>query len=231
MKKKAKKLLNQAIVIEFLILILVACKKVTPENTEVYDIDGNAYKTVIIGNQRWMAGNLKATKFNNGIKMREVNDNNEWTNLIYSGYCWYNNDSTLNKNSYGALYNWYAVNTGLLCPIGWHVPTNTDWVILSSSLGGVKIAGGKLKEMGTGHWITPNTGATNITGFSALPGGFRYWDHGNYGYIHQFGYWWSSTQESGLSAYFYEMGYGDSGLDFNPGGEKHFGLSVRCIKD
>ena len=111
----------------------------------VADIDGNIYNTVKIGNQAWMAENLKTTKYNNGTEIPLIVDKPAWEALMTGGYCWYNNED-VNKNIYGALYNWYAVNTGNLCPIGWHVPSYNEWDILAAYLGGVDIAGGKLKE-------------------------------------------------------------------------------------
>jgi uncharacterized protein (TIGR02145 family) len=156
------------------------------------DMDGNEYKTIEIGNQTWMAENLRTTKYNDGSSVPAVNDNSTWFNLTTDAYCWYDNDIT-KKEIYGALYNWYAVNRGNLCPAGWHVPTDQEWTVLSAYLGGESVAGGKLKETGTAHW-NPNTGATNESGFTALPGGMRgnggvFFDLGYYG-----GYWWSATE-------------------------------------
>ncbi|MBI5010148.1 MAG: fibrobacter succinogenes major paralogous domain-containing protein, partial [Bacteroidia bacterium] len=140
-------------------------------SAQVSDIDGNVYQTVTIGTQVWMKENLKTTKLNDGIALPNVIDNAAWAALTTTGYCWYNNDATTYKSTYGALYNWYAVNTGKLCPIGWHVPSDDEWTLLTTFRGGYSVAGGKLKETGTLHWTSPNTGATNETGFTALPGG------------------------------------------------------------
>jgi len=126
---------------------------------EVSDIDGNYYKTIQIGSQIWMAENLKTTRYNDGSNIPLVTDNTAWSNLTTPGYCWYNNDAATYKNVYGALYNWYAVNTGKLCPSGWHVPSEYEWTLLVNYLGGVYAAGGKLKETGTTHWYSPNAGA------------------------------------------------------------------------
>jgi uncharacterized protein (TIGR02145 family) len=139
----------------------------------VTDYDGNVYPTVRIGTQLWMAKNLRTTRLKFGGTIQIVTDNTAWSNLTTPGYCWYNNDEAANKETYGALYNWYTIATTNLCPAGWHVPTDDDWEVLTTYLGGYNIAGDKLKEAGTAHWANPNTGATNETGFSALPGGSR----------------------------------------------------------
>jgi uncharacterized protein (TIGR02145 family) len=137
----------------------------------VTDIDGNVYNTVTIGDQVWMAENLKTTKLNDGTSISNAIDNIAWASLSTPGYCWFiNNRATY--EIYGALYNWYAVYTDKLCPTGWHVPSNSEWTTLTDHLGGAEVAGGKLKESGSSHWASPNTGATNVTGFTALPGGY-----------------------------------------------------------
>ena len=155
-------------------------------------------------------------------------------NLTTNGYCWYDNDEAANKNIYGALYNWYVVdmagNGGLnVCPTGWHIPTNPEWAILRTYLGGESVAGGKLKETGTVHWISPNTGATNESGFTALPGGYRdfsvtYHNKGN------FSVWWSSTEISSSHAY-YQYIVSSSSSFYNDNFYKQNGYSIRCLKD
>ena len=147
---------------------LTAC-----HTNSIKDIDGNKYKTVTIGTQVWMAENLKTTKFNDGTPIPMVKENDAWANLTTPAFSWYNNDSIDNKRNYGALYNWYTVSTNKLCPVGWHVPTEAEWATITAYLGEVGLAGGKLKDAGTVHWRTPNTGATNESGFTALPGGYR----------------------------------------------------------
>jgi uncharacterized protein (TIGR02145 family) len=139
----------------------------------VKDQDGNAYKTVNIGNQVWMAENLRTTKFNDNKTIPLVKDSTAWSNLITPGYCCYDNDAETYLSLYGALYNWYAVNTGKLCPEGWHVPSDEEWITLRTYLGGEELAGGKMKESGISHWQSPNAGATNQSGFTAIPGGVR----------------------------------------------------------
>lgn len=197
------------------------------ENT-VIDIDGNIYNSVTIGTQVWMKENLKVTKYNDGTDIPLVTDNAVWSSLATPGYCWYNNDIVTNKSIYGALYNWYAVNTGKLCPAGWHIPSATEWNTLITELGGESVAGGKLKETGTTHWNSPNNGATNEVGFMALPGGYRSnngipYDLGNYST------WWTSTEFNAKGASKTIINYLTSVLSDSY--DKRFGYSIRCVKD
>jgi uncharacterized protein (TIGR02145 family) len=197
------------------------------------DQDGNVYKIVTIGTQIWMAENLKTTKYNNGTLIHLETNNNGWYNLVTSGYCWYNNDIA-NKANYGALYNWYAVNTGKLCPTGWHVPSDSEWTTLITYLGGEAIAGGKLKESGITHWNSPNDGATNESGFTALPGGYRrkpvldisFWSIGT------IGLWWSSTEENETNTWRWGIGNEDLFVTrYSVSKSFGFGYSIRCAKD
>lgn len=198
--------------------------------TPLKDVENNLYTLVTIGNQIWMGENLKTTRYNDGMEIPKINDNSEWMNLNSPGFNWYNNDS-LNKAQYGGLYNWHAVNTNKLCPIGWHVASYSDWVKLENTLGGKNNAQNKLKTVGTLYWLTPNTGATNESGFSAMPGGDRF-DTGNFMFIGKFGYWWTSTQFPTFQpyAYHYFLTYNNesSGINWC---YKTYGFSVRCIKD
>ena len=197
-------------------------------STNVTDADGNVYSTVTIGTQVWMASNLKVTKYKDGTAIPLVADNTAWSALSTPGYCWYNNDATINKNTYGALYNWYTVNTGKLCPVGWHVPSNPEWTLLTNLLGGVEVAGDKLKEIGVVHWTgSNNIRATNETGFTFLPAGWRK-DVGTFGMIGSAGYIWNSTQYSTNLAV--SVLISDS-YAYNYNTDKLFGFSVRCIKD
>jgi len=195
----------------------------------VTDYDGNSYNTVKIGSQVWMAENLKNTHYNNGTAIPLVTDGTSWSILATSAYCWYNNDETAYKNSYGALYNWHAVNAGNLCPTGWHVPDNNEWTTLTDYLGGLSVAGGKLKESSNTHWTAPNTGATNETGFTALPGGARYNDGVFYG-INTGGYWWCANQYDGTFAWRRLIYYNESYVG-EGNGYKEIGFSVRCVMD
>lgn len=198
----------------------------------VTDVDGNIYKTVTIGTQVWLASNLKTTKLKDRTRIPLVTGNSAWANLTTSGYCWYSNDAAANKNTYGALYNWYTVNTVKLCPAGWHVPTDPEWTTLTTFLGGEGVAGGKLKETGTGHWVSPNTGATNEIGFTALPGGYR-GDNGTFYDVGSYGGWWSSTAGGASSAWGRGLFHvnADVGRGYSGGSGKQDGFSVRCVRD
>jgi uncharacterized protein (TIGR02145 family) len=154
-----------------------------------------------------------------------VEDATAWAELTTPGYCWYTNDSV----SYGALYNWYGVNTGKLCPAGWHVPSDAEWTILSTYMGGDSITGNQLKETGITHWQSPNTGATNESGYTALPGGYRNSD-GSFSDIKKYGYLWSSTENSSVDSYCRDLFY-DSGDLARSDSNSKAGFSVRCLKD
>jgi uncharacterized protein (TIGR02145 family) len=190
----------------------------------VSDYDGNGYEFVTIGTQVWMKENLKTTHFDDGSLIPNVTSDASWQSLASGAYCWYNND-ILNKNLYGALYNYYAVsNAHNLCPDGWHVPTNDDWNTLITFLGGASVAGGKMKETGTDHWSDPNTDATNESGFTALPGGHRQTE-GAFATKGEYCYWWYSDVSSYLLS-----SYNSGGL-LSGGVANQFGFSVRCIQD
>jgi len=193
------------------------------------DIDGNAYDVVTIGTQTWMKQNLNVTHYRNGDAIPNVTDNNTWANLATGAYCNYNNDSSYTA-TYGRYYNWYTVvDSRNLCPTGWHVPGDAEWTTLTDYLGGVSIAGGKLKEAGLTHWISPNTAATNETGFTALPGGYRD-NNGTYVNIGYFGYWWSYTESNTSNAWSRNMGYVHS-YAYRDYDNETYGFSVRCLKD
>jgi uncharacterized protein (TIGR02145 family) len=194
----------------------------------VTDSDGNVYHTVTIGTQTWMVENLKTTKYNDGNDIH-YGTSGEWADLTTAAFCWYNDSMSVYKEPYGALYNWYAVNTGMLCPAGWHVPSEAEWNTLVTYLGGEDVAGGKLKETGTTHWFDPNEGATNETGFTALPGGSRY-DYATYNFINYFGYWWCTDPYDAEYAWFRQIINNYSGV-YSNSAYKHCGLSVRCIKN
>jgi len=194
------------------------------------DQDGNTYKTVTIGTQVWMAGNLKVTHYRNGNPIPNVTPGTQWSNLETDAYCNYDNDAN-NATTYGRLYNWYAVNdpSGLV-PEGWHVPTGADWQTLVDYLGGSSVAGGKLKETGTTHWRSPNTGATNESGFSALPGGYRN-DNGSFYDIGARAGFWSSSESGPIYAKSLYLFYYDSEVYSFWGRTKRSGFSVRCVRD
>lgn len=200
----------------------------------VTDIDGNVYNTITIGTQTWMKVNLKTTKYNDGTAIQLVTNDTIWSNLTTPGYCWYNNDENTYKNQYGALYNLFVVNTGKLCPLGWHIPTDTEWEKLETYLGGDSVAGNKLKEKDTTHWARSNIDATNESGFTALPGGLRRYDDGSFDYIGYDGWWWSIS-EVGVSYSWIRILYFASGEVTRHKSKGKFseanGFSVRCLKD
>ncbi|HRZ41538.1 MAG TPA: FISUMP domain-containing protein [Bacteroidales bacterium] len=197
----------------------------------VTDINGNIYNTVQIGTQCWMKENLKVQNYRNGTTIPNITDSLAWVALSTGARCWYNNDSAIYAATYGALYNWPAVDdTNGLCPTGWHVPTDAEWTILTDFLGGLSVAGGPLKETGTIHWISPNTGATNSTGFTALPGGHRVSCDGCFVSIGSFGGWWTSTAKGMTQSHLREMYYNYSAANkfFH---DRTHGYSVRCLSD
>jgi uncharacterized protein (TIGR02145 family) len=197
------------------------------------DVDGNTYKAVKIGTQVWMKENLKTTKYNDGSSIPYETNNTNWINLSTPAYCWYDNDEASNKPVYGALYNWYTVNTGKLCPTGWHIPSDAEWTILGTYLGISSLAGGKMKETGFLHWNTPNQGATNECGFTGLPGGQRTFGDGNFVQLGTRGIWWSSTEISSIDSRVRGLYYENSTFlsDVGAYGHKNYGFSVRCVKN
>jgi uncharacterized protein (TIGR02145 family) len=212
------------------LMLLVLCSSVALAGT-VTDIDGNVYQTVTIGNQVWMAENLKVTHYRNGDVIPIETDGGTWAGLTTGAYCEYNNDIN-NVATYGRLYNWHAVNDSRgVTPAGWHVPSDAEWQTLVDYLGGSTVAGGKMKETGTTHWCDPNT-ATNESGFSALPGGYRFTD-GPYYVIGCYAGFWSSTESAGGRARGRSLNH--SGYDdievYRFDGSKPAGFSIRCVKD
>ena len=189
----------------------------------ITDIDGNVYKTVTIGTQVWMAENLKTTRYNDSLAIPLVLDNKTWKSLTTPAYCWYDNDETANKNTYGALYNWHTVKTGKLCPAGWHIPTLKECYILTNMR-----SARNLKEIGLTHWQSPNKGATNETGFTALPGGRRHLN-GAFDSVGYLGVWWSSSQTpTAIACQRFMYYYKSSAFLFL---HQQNGFSVRCLQD
>ncbi len=200
------------------------------EVTTVTDYDGNVYQTIVIGTQTWMVENLKVTHYRNGDEIDNITDNTAWIGLTDGAYCWYDNDIA-NKADYGALYNWYAVaDSRNIAPTGWHVPIDSEWSTLITFLLGAEVAGGKMKETGFAHWDSPNTGATNQSGFTALPGGYRYGGEGTFARMGGWGYWWSNTPITESSAWYrwIESGHANA---YRIGVTNTFGFSIRCLKD
>ncbi|GEM_PF-1068961 len=190
------------------------------------DIDGNTYETVKIGPRLWMAENLKVTKLNDGTPIPEIKDAGTWAESTTMGYCWYDNDSIAYANPYGALYNYYTVDTKKLCPTGWHVANDDDWNILLILYGGSsKVTGGALKEEGTKHWTEPNTGATNQSGLTLLPGGFRIYN-GGFAQLRTWGCYWRIEDKVIFNVLHYDS-EGYSGNYYSENG----GASIRCVLD
>ncbi|HDZ42090.1 MAG TPA: hypothetical protein ENH59_10505 [Bacteroidetes bacterium] len=192
------------------------------------DIDGNVYATVQIGSQVWMAENLRTTTYNNGTSIAVITDNEQWSNLTGPACCFYNNNEPAFGDTYGALYNWYTIEADNLCPEGWHVPTADDWSVLIDYIGG-NAEGGKLKETGTIHWRSPNIGATNETGFTFRPSGFRL-PGGTYVNIETYGHSWISSEYDAENASFRYTAYDDDYLYWWYA-DMNCGKPTRCIKD
>jgi len=199
----------------------------------VTDCSGNSYATIEIGNQEWMAENLRTTCYANGEPISNVTDNTQWENLTTGGWAHYNNDSQY-ETQHGKLYNWYAATDSQnVCPIGWHAPTNDDWIILEESLGGIGIsanAGGKMKTIGAEYWPVPNDGATNESGFSGIHSPSRN-PNGWFNEMAYYGAFWSSTDSisngGGWSRALTSMEGGLIRSRINKGN----GFSIRCVKD
>ncbi len=203
----------------------------------VTDSDGNTYKTVKIGNQIWMAENLRTTKFNDGQSIPHVTGDYAWGNLTTPGYC-FGNFPEPDKKLFGAWYNWYAADSGKLAPKGWHIPTVTEWKTLAAYLGGENVAGGAMKSTGIRYWLPPNTGATDSSGFSAYPAGYRNYDgldislpkyrrspidHASF---------WTANQTNATEAFGTRLvADRQDFLIANYSVMKTYGYSVRCIKD
>jgi len=209
-------------------------------SASVTDINGNVYPTVNIGAQTWMQKNLNVSKYKNGDIIPQVTNATQWAALTTGAWCWYNNDSATYAATYGKLYNWYAVNDPRgLAPEGWHMPSDGEWnklvkfLDLNADTSGVflqsNLAGGTLKEAGLLNWSSPNIGATNISGFSGLPGGYR--DNlGQYNSLRFLGLWWSNFAFNSSNSYKRGVGYNDSGF-----GRDYFGntcgFSVRALRN
>jgi len=240
MKKKSR-IFNHMVIIMTLVLVFASsCKKEGPEISygSITDQDGNTYKTVEIGTQTWMAENLKTTKFNDNGSIPNVTGNTAWINLTTPGYCWYNNDETASKPEFGALYNWYAVKTGKLCPAGWHVPGDAEFNTLELFLG-IPTAqidlwgwrgtdeGAKIKSE-TG-WDAGGNG-TNTSGFSALPGGYRYGAEGLFNGIGVLSYWWSNSEDGPNNSWYRRLDGANRDI-YKASTSNKAGKYVRCLKD
>ena len=197
-------------------------------STTISDIEGNTYNTINIGNQIWMTSNLSTSRFRNGVYIPYILNSTQWATTKSPALSFYNHDNNFESN-YGKQYNWYAVaDPQGLCPVGWHIPTNSDWTVLSDNLGGLNLAGGRMKNAGTTFWIFPSNG-TNASGFNGLPGGFRNVD-GTFGILLHNAYWWSATDENEQNAFSRSIVYTDNVLSVNSS-LKNQGFSIRCLKD
>ncbi len=224
------------------ILILLGLKLSGLQAQTVKDIEGNVYKTVKIGTQEWMAENLKTTKYNDGTAIATDHTDEQWSKLTTGAYTIYDHSRITGLNSddevfevYGALYNWYAFETGNLCPTGWKVPADSEWTALTDYIG--EAAGGILKSTRTSpdvhpRWESPNN-ATDEYGFSALPGGYRISNGSftNFGYS---GHWWSSSGDDSrlltTFAWYRSMIFNNNSVN-RYSNFKQFGFSVRCVRD
>ncbi len=204
-------------------------KKPVEYGNGVADIDGNSYQTVIIGNQEWMAENLKTTKYADGTTIPNVTDDGQWANLSTGAWC--NNDnSSSNDATYGKLYNWYAVNTNKLCPTGWHVPTEAEWTVLTDYLAANGHSGSEGTALkATSGWNSGGNG-TDDYGFLGLPGGYRFYHNGYFKGIGGYCLWWSSSQDSTGNAWLLHLG-SNYGHVNSYGNNKKNGYSVRCLRD
>jgi len=224
--------------------LISSCSKDDDDSHTVKDIDGNVYHTVTIGTQVWIVENLNVTKYNDGTEIPHVFDNDEWRNLTTGAYCNYDNYKS-NASIYGRLYNWYALNTGKLCPKGWHVPSSAEWYILKEYLTnngyGYEGSGDDIAKSlaDTSGWrssdkagdVGNDQASNNSSGFSGLPGGNRE-PEGMYSFMHDSGYWWSISESeyNTSSAYIRRLFFlGDQFEGWSL--PKKYGLSVRCIKD
>ena len=203
------------------------------QGANITDVDGNSYPTIVTNcsNQIWMQKNLNVSRYRNGDIIPQVTDVTQWNQLTTGAWCYYNNDP-LNGPIYGKLYNWYAVNDQRgLAPTGYHIPSDSEWTNLISCLGGNNVAGGAMKESSSINWVSPNTGATNSSGFTGIPGGYN--DYG-FNHIGIRGYWWTSSEyisQGGVDyGKFYALYNFIASVDYSYT-FKTRGYSVRCIKD
>ena len=225
-------------------LFIYGCSSSSDSNnntTSVTDADGNVYQTVTICDQTWTQSNLDVSKYTDGTPIPQVTEQSQWYDLTTGAWCYYANN-TANGTIYGKLYNWYAV-AGIynlesatnptirkkLAPIGWHIPSGAEWTQLTDCLGGIGVAGGKMKSTGITLWFSPNTAATNESGLTGLPGGFRYAE-GPFSDISSVGWWWSSSDQNQTAAKAMPLWYSSSAALLIDNYQLK-GLSVRCVKD
>jgi uncharacterized protein (TIGR02145 family) len=228
-----------SLIIFLFTMVLFSCKKEKkeesnkpiieePELTDINDIEGNNYKTVKIGDQIWMAENLKTTKYSNGVQIAVVTNEVDWANTLSGAVCYFDNNSTY-QNPHGMLYNAYVIDTVLnVCPTGWHLPSKDEFTILSDYLGGEFVAGSKMKSSTAIFKPFFVANGTNSSGFNGLPSGSRYID-GNFALKDSFGLFWSSTDFSSIKMNYVSLSSEDN-LQFSSALNNN-GFSIRCIKD
>jgi uncharacterized protein (TIGR02145 family) len=212
-----------------ILFLLYSCEKGNDLPSSVTDIDGNVYETVKIGNQLWMAENLRTTRMNDGTEIELITKNTDWHYTTEPAFSWYNNDSSLFKVPYGALYNGYVALDDRVCPEGWHVPDNDELKQLVQFSGDSLSAGGSLKVKGLSQWHYPNTGADNSSNFTALPAGMRYFE-GTFSSLSYFTAYWSSSEADTATMKYISLSYLDSKAVFNKR-SKNNGFSIRCVRD
>ncbi|MCK5775269.1 MAG: PKD domain-containing protein [Bacteroidales bacterium] len=219
-----------------------------PAGEMVTDYDGNSYQTIEIGTQTWMKENLKVTHYPDGTAIPYVTDNAAWVDLGDNNdddaYCFYNNNLNNEEETYGALYTWAAAMGGTgwssntnpsgvqgVCPDGWHLPSRNEWLQLLDFLGGRMVSGGKMKEAGTSHWLSPNTGADNSSGFTGIPSGYRsYTGDAEFNNLGEAAIYWSATEYDGSRSYYSRLRY--NYVQGSDGSNKNStGYSVRCVKN
>lgn len=250
MKMRNKSLFYQISIIVLLLAITNSCEKdndhqenLTNGRTSALfnsnvtygsmtDQDGNVYKTISINGQTWMAENLRTTKYRNGDLIPQLKDNSGWSSASEGAFCNYGNTENIDTiATYGRLYNWYAVSDSRnLAPEGWHVATNSDWLLLSLLLGGDDIAGSKLKEIGVFHWYGPNEDATNESGLTILPTGLRDPSTGTFGMFGYKGLYWSGTQADDSYAWAIQLLGVTSTCNRVPN-HMNYGYAIRCVKN
>jgi uncharacterized protein (TIGR02145 family) len=205
------------------------------QGPSISDVEGNSYKTVYIGAQHWMAENLKTSSYNDRTLIPNVTENTQWVNLTSGAWCYYENDETKNPK-FGKLYNWFTLNSNYnenknVCPTGWHIPSKIEWNLLVDNLGGELVAGGKMKEIGSQYWKTPNTSATNESLLSVLPSGSL--SSGQfYNTLGKYADFWTSSVDNNGRAFALYLSYNSSEIKYHSGDYANSdGYSVRCIKD
>lgn len=217
-----------------ILLLLIAFKYLIANAQEtgniVIDIDGNEYESVVLANgQEWFTSNLRSSKFNDGTNLSLVNANGIWSTTPNPSYCYYDNDPTISQN-YGCLYNFFVVSSDKnICPEGWRVPTELDWSEMTSELGGLGLAGGKLKSEGLNFWSSPNTDATNEIRFNALPNGCRY-DGGYFNNLSYYSFFWTATELDTTFAWYRSLKY-DNGSVVRNFSKKQSGYGIRCMRN